>query len=74
MKILPTKIKNILKSRTIMKKKNVFILMLLKPIPAGFAMIFFNNFLVHLYSFKLQVVFFVISINDFTIYPSLTCD
>ena len=29
--------------------------------------IFFYNFLVHLYCFKLRVVFFVISINDFTI-------
>ena len=28
--------------------------------------IFFYNFLVHLYCFKLGVVFFVISINDFT--------
>ena len=30
--------------------------------------IFFYIFLVHLYYFKLRVVFVVISINDFTIY------
>ena len=39
------------------------IFMLWKPIPTRFATIFFYNFLVHLYCFKLRVGFFVISVR-----------